>query len=779
MGFPIPLAVSFPNQTVLPMPNSTFTEPRELVPNLEETRQLHAHMIRNQFQQVALLSSLHSSPAAKLNLIISSYTKNGRPQDVLKIYRLERSCDYPKLDNFTVPSLLKACALLSRARDGEEIHGFSLKLGIVCDVYVQNALIHMYTECAQAESATQMFENMPEKDLVSWSTMIRCFTRSKLLPEAVALVKEMTQLQVPFTESAMVSVLSLCAELQDLSFAKALHGWMTKTSGSPDTMGVSSSTAMVDMYVKCGSIDFARQVFNVTVNKNVATWTSIITGHVRLNQSVEGLSLLAQMQREGIFPNEITMLSLAIEIGALGDLELVRWLHAFVLRRTISVSVVLLTAIMDMYSKSGDAERARTLFDGMLDRDVAAWTAMISGYIELGRTDQAMELLQLMMKDGKVKPNLATMTSILNLCRDVGALTLGRWVHTWIIREGLKLDAALATSLIDMYASSGNLEAASDVFYGEIAGRDIPTWNAMIGGLAMHGRAREALQLVSQMEDEGASPNHITCVAVLHACSHAGMVAEGKAFFKRMESELQVRPRIEHYGCLVDLLARAGLLEQAYQLIKKMPIRPNVAVWGALLAGCKLHKNAQLGEVAAKQVLELQPGNLGYSVLLSNMYAMARRWGEVAEVRKSLWESRVKKPPGFSSIEVEGSVHWFTMGDNSHPRSFEIRAMVREMMHKMKEVGYVADTSAVLLNVDEEEKETVLAHHSEKLAIAFGLISTTPPVPIRVIKNLRICVDCHSAAKFISLVYNREIIVRDRNRFHHFSQGSCSCRDYW
>ncbi|CAA7390775.1 unnamed protein product [Spirodela intermedia] len=798
-GFPLPLGIPFQNQSILQRPSSpcpncnrSDSQRQQLVPrpsqefpiSLEEIRQIHGHMIRTQFRQThptaGHLPLLHSSPAAQLNLLISSYIKNGRPEDALRMYSLARAGEDAVLDNFTVPSLLKACAQLSRIRHGEEIHGFVLKVGLHWDVFVQNSLIHMYSECACADSARRIFEKMPERDVVSWSTMIRCFTRSRLFPEALNLVREMLLSQIPPSEPAMVSMLNLCAELGDLSIARALHGYATKNA-SPEAMGVNISTALVDMYVKSGCLASARRIFQLMGEKNVATWTSMVAGSVRLNQPTEGLRLLAQMQREGVASNEITVLSLAQECGATGDLKLSRWAHAYILRRGFSLSLVLLTAMVDMYGKAGDATSARILFDRMPDKDSATWTAMLSGYVKIGCIDQAFELVGL-MKEAKVRLNEVTMVSLLALCREAGALELGRWVHAWIGRQGLRQDAVLATALIDMYANCGDVEAASGIFSaagGGGGGRDVAMWNAMIGGLAMHGRGEEALRLVGQMEEDRVAPNHITCVAVLHACSHSGLVSEGKAFFRRMERELGLTPTVEHYGCMVDLLARAGMLDEAHRLIETMPLRPNVAVWGALLAGCKLHRNAALGETAAKRLLELEPGNCGYSVLLSNMYAMARRWGEVAEVRKLLRETGARKSPGFSSIELGGSLHRFTMGDDSHPQSPQIRAMVEEMMRKLTLAGYVPDTSAVLLNVDEEEKETALALHSEKLAIAFGLISTAPSALIRVVKNLRVCGDCHTATKLLSEIYQRDIIVKDRNRFHHFSRGACSCGDYW
>ncbi|MQM13380.1 hypothetical protein Taro_046307 [Colocasia esculenta] len=794
-----PFFSSFPTHTMLQRPYSpplntnngshgNHHHHQQLVPvsfkglptSLEETRQIHARMIRTGFRPTHLLSSyplpLHSSPAAQLNLLISSYIKNGRPEDALRTYAHMRGDDEVALDSFTVPSVLKACGQLSRIHLGEEVHGFVLKAGLDWDVFVHNALIQMYAECGSMGSARRVFDEMPVRDVVSWSTMIRCFARNRLLPEAVSLVGEMLLSQVQASEVAMINVLNLLADVGDLGLGRAMHGYVLRNS-SREVMGVNLSTALVDMYTKCGGGVAARRVFDGMSEKNVVSWTSMVAGHIRLNQPEQGLQLFAQMCQENVSPNEITVLSLVLECGSRGDLELGKWLHAYVLRNGFGMSLVLGTAIVDMYCKCGDVQSARALFDRMDAKDVTTWTAMLSGYAKTSCLDQAFHLLSL-MKNEKVKPNEMTTVSLLSLCAESGALDLGRWVHAYIDKQGTELDAVLATALIDMYAKCGDIDTAYRLF-SSVSDRDVCMWNAMISGLAMHGRGDVALGLLSQMEKERVEPNHITCVAVLHACSHSGLVSEGKHFFQRMQSEFGLVPKVEHYGCMVDLLGRAGMLEEAYNLINSMPFRPNIVVWGALLAGCKLHKNAKMGELAARHVLELEPHNCGYSVLLSNIYAMDKRWNDVSEIRKVLNETGTKKAPGFSSIEVNGSLHNFSMGDDSHPQIRQIHAMIVEMTRELNHVGYVADTSAVFLNVDEEEKETALRYHSEKLAIAFGLIITAPGTPIRIVKNLRVCDDCHAATKLLSKIYKRIIIVRDRNRFHHFVDGSCSCKDYW
>ena len=334
------------------------------------------------------------------------------------------------------------------------------------------------------------------------------------------------------------------------------------------------------------------------------------------------------------------------------------------------------------------------------------------------------------------------------------------------------------TALLDMYAKCGDLDGAHKLFV-KTTDRDICMWNAMMTGFAMHGCGNEALKLFEEMERLGVEPNGITFVAIIKACSHAGLVIEGRRLFDKMVQCYGLVPKIEHYGCVVDLLGRAGQLVEAHEFIKSMPIMPNAVVWGSLIAACKVHKNPDLGEVAAKELLGLEPKNLSYNILMSNIYASANRWNDVARMRQEVKDRGIKKQPGLSSIEVDGSIHAFVSGDMAHPKTGKIYEMMTKMSMKLKDAGYTPNTSMVLQNIGEEEKETALNYHSEKLAMAFGLISTAAGTPIRIVKNLRICDDCHDATKLLSKIYGRVIIVRDRNRFHHFREGSCSCGDYW
>ncbi|KAJ6737776.1 hypothetical protein OIU85_019798 [Salix viminalis] len=428
-------------------------------------------------------------------------------------------------------------------------------------------------------------------------------------------------------------------------------------------------------------------------------------------------------------------------------------------------------------AKCGKIEEARELFNEMKEKNEISWSAMIDGYIKGGYYKEALVVFNEMQRE-KIRPRKFVLSSVLAACANVGALDQGRWIHAYVNKNSNSFDAVLGTALVDMYAKCGRLDMAWGVFE-KMEKKEVFTWNAMICGLALHGRAEDAIDLFFKMQNQNFRPNGITLLGVLSACAHSGMVDEGLNILNCMEEVYGIVPGMEHYGCVVDLLGRAGLLGEAEEVIYSMPMEPSAAVWGALLGACRKHGDVELGERVGKILLELEPQNSGRYALLSNIYARAGRWDDVENVRKLMKERAVKTSTGISMIDFDGVVHEFKMGDGSHPQMKHIYLMLKNMIKRLKMEGYSPNTSQVLFDIEEEDKEAELQYHSEKLAIAFGLINTKPGTTIHVVKNLRMCEDCHSAFKLISQVYDREIIVRDRARYHHFKTGTCSCKDFW
>ncbi|GAB4843315.1 hypothetical protein Ancab_013280 [Ancistrocladus abbreviatus] len=319
---------------------------------------------------------------------------------------------------------------------------------------------------------------------------------------------------------------------------------------------------------------------------------------------------------------------------------------------------------------------------------------------------------------------------------------------------------------------------ASQLF-DEFPQKDKLCYNTMIRGFASNGYGHLALELFERMKQQGLAPDDVTLVVTISACSHAGLVEEGHQLFESMEKDYGIKPKLEHYGCLVDLLGRAGWLQEAIEQIQRMHMKPNATLWRSLLGAARMHGNLEVGEVALQHLVELEPETSGNYVLLSNMYARINKWDDVNRVRRLMKDRGVFKMPGSSLIEIGGAMHEFLMGDKTHPRSKEIYIKLEEMNIRLQEYGHIPRTTEVLFDIEEEEKEDALSYHSERLAIAFGLVASESSAPIRILKNLRVCSDCHVITNLISKIYDREIIVRDRNRFHHFRNGTCSCLDYW
>ncbi|KMZ66787.1 Pentatricopeptide repeat [Zostera marina] len=442
--------------------------------------------------------------------------------------------------------------------------------------------------------------------------------------------------------------------------------------------------------------------------------------------------------------------------------------------------VVSFNAIIAGYLREGKIEDSEEVFAGMGIRDVVSWSTMIAGYVRSGFSEKAIQLFQ-QMRSCHVEVNESTFVTVLSACAQLGILEYGRYVHDVIADLRFPITIPVATGLIDMYAKCGKIEM-SRVIFKLIPKKDVFLWNSMICGLALHGLGKEALDLYQTFLDQNLPPNPVTFVGVLNACSRAGLVEEGRRHFKSMVSEYHVEPEMEHYGCMVDLLGRAGLVKEGIELVESIncpSIQKDQVLWGTLLGACKTHGFLDLGIEIGKKLIELDPNHDGHYVLLAGVYAKDCKWEEVAKTRRLMADRGMSKVVGWSLIEIGGTLFKFVSGDRDHIHASKIHEMNNHVMCKLMEVGYVPDLSPVFHDVEEEEKFNMIKEHSERLAIAFGLLMIDAGKVIRVVKNLRVCGDCHEVSKLISKVFQREIVVRDGSRFHHFKDGLCSCLDYW
>ncbi|KAG7559988.1 Pentatricopeptide repeat [Arabidopsis thaliana x Arabidopsis arenosa] len=530
-------------------------------------------------------------------------------------------------------------------------------------------------------------------------------------------------------------------------------------------------------------IKYSCRVFSQRLNPTFSHCNTMIRAFSLSQTPCEGFRLFRALRRNSFLPANPLSSSFALKCciksgDLLGGLQI----HGKIFSDGFLSDSLLMTTLMDLYSTCENSTDACKVFDEIPQRDTVSWNVLISCYLRNKRTRDVLVLFDKMKNDvdGCVKPDNVTCLLALQACANLGALDFGKQVHDFIDENGLSGALNLSNTLVSMYSRCGSMDKAYEIF-NRMRERNVVSWTAMISGLAMNGFGKEAIEAFNEMLKFGISPEEQTLTGLLSGCSHSGLVDEGMMFFDRMRSgEFKIKPNLHHYGCIVDLLGRARLLDKAYSLIKSMEMKPDSTIWRTLLGACRVHGNVELGERVIAHLIELKAEEAGDYVLLLNTYSSVGKWEKVTELRSLMKEKRIQTKPGCSAIELQGTVHEFIVDDVSHPRKEEIYKMLAEINQQLKIAGYVAEITSELHNLDsEEEKGYALRYHSEKLAIAFGILVTPPGTTIRVTKNLRTCVDCHNFAKFVSDVYDRVVIVRDRSRFHHFKGGSCSCNDFW
>ncbi|KAG0484493.1 hypothetical protein HPP92_008572 [Vanilla planifolia] len=619
------------------------------------------------------------------------------------------------------------------------------------------------SQLLSSSSTATLLSCFPLPATFHWNTLIHALSASKSPVRAISLYRSMLALGTKPNNHTFPCVLKACSSPR---LGAMLHAHIVHVGLESDHY---IQSALIHMY-SAKDLIAARRVFDGCSESQPVCWNAMIDGYAKSGELALAHSIFARMECRDV----ISWNTLINGYALLGRLDEAKQLFAEMPQR----NVVSWNCLLAAHAKCGDVAGARKTFHEMPRRDVISWNAMLSCCAQNGHSEEALAFFDTMQR-ADIKPTDATLVSLLSACAHLGALDRGERIHAFIANNGIKLDPILATALVDMYAKCGRIDAATNIFHATEE-KDVLAWNAIIGGMAIHGLAEDALCLFREMESSSARPDDITFVSVLSACSHAGLVEEGRRLLACMKSTHGVDPKVEHYGCIVDLLARAGFLEEAMELTRAMPMQPNAPAWGALLGGCRIHCNSEMAKEAGKQLLELQPKHSGRYILLSNIYATSNRWEEARMVRSSMVDRGVVKNPGMSEIELKGVTNKFMAGDRSHPQTEDIYRKLSEIWERLRsETGYAPDTKQVLVDIEEEDKEQLLCIHSEKLAIAFGLLHTSPGGTIRVLKNLRVCADCHTVSKLVSKLYCREIVMRDRNRFHLFKDGTCSCRDYW
>ncbi|KAL5739172.1 hypothetical protein ACOSQ2_028352 [Xanthoceras sorbifolium] len=583
------------------------------------------------------------------NTMMRMYTHNGSSYDAVRLFadmlRLENY--FP--DNYTYPIVIKACSDLALLDLGVVLHGRTLVAGFGMDTFAQNCLLAMYMSFGKITAARKVFDTMWEHSVVSWNTMISGYFKNGYAKQALEVFDWMVNNGVEPDCASMVSVLPACGYLKDVEVGRRVHV-LVESKGLGKNIAVRN--ALVDMYVKCGSVSEARLVFDRMSERDVVTWTSMINGYIFYGEVRNALGLLRSMQFKGVKPNAVTTASLLSACSSLYYLKVGRCLHGWTIRQKLEGEVVVETALIDMYAQCNHAELSFRVFARTSKKRTVPWNAILSGCIHNGLAREAIELFKQMLSE-VVEPNDATLNSLLPAYSILADSQQAMNIHCYLIRSGFYSNIEVATGLIDIYSKCGSLESAHKIFSGiPKENKDIILWSVIIAGYGMHGHGETAFSLFKEMVQSGLKPNEVTFTSVLHACSHAGLVDEGLGLFKFMLENHQTSPHADHYTCVVDLLGRAGRLDEAYDLIRNMPIKPTHAVWGALLGACVIHENVELGEVAAEWLFELEPENTGNYILMAKIYAARGRWKDAENVREMMNDIGLRKIPAHSLIDI-------------------------------------------------------------------------------------------------------------------------------
>ncbi|MQL77799.1 hypothetical protein Taro_010225 [Colocasia esculenta] len=779
------------------LPADSFTFPSVVgacagLRDLEMGRLVHDHILEmglasdlfvgnsliNMYARLGRLAEAQESfdrmPAKDLvswNSLISGYTANGEWQKSVEIYDELRISGFVP-DCFTVESVLPVYGALGASEEGQVIHCLVNKIGIDKDRLVNNGLIAMYSRFQNLVHARRVFDMMVDSDIISWNTMIDGYVQASHFGAALGLFREMlTRLQPDLI--TVTIALRVSYHVEDMKFGRSTHGYILRNGYECD---ISADNVLIALYSKYGNLKASRMVFEGMTCRDLVSWNTLIKGYVQRGCFDEVKELFSLTKKSDIKPDPVTVVSLLKVCTQLGDLIHGKLLHGYATKTGFNESLFLRNAVLDMYSKCSSLEDALKVFEEMETRDIISWNTIISGSVLNGHCSLGLEKFVRMNTEG-VNPDTATMLAVLPACSILAAKRLGKGIHACTFKFALESDLPVGNALIEMYSKCGNLDDSIRVF-NHMKNKDVVTWTALVSAYGMYGEGKQALRAFMDMKGMGIVPDHVTFVAVIYACSHSGLVEEGLAVFDRMEKDYGITPNIEHCSCIVDLLSRSGRLEEAENFICGMPVKPDVSIWGALLSACRSKDATAIAERAAKRIIELDGDNTGYYVLVSNLYASTGKWNAVGKVRNSIKAKGLKKDPGYSWVDIGGKTYVFGSGD-SVEQSKEVYKLLEELAVLMAKEGYVPDRKFVLHDVEEDDKREMLCGHSERLAIAFGLLNTKPGTPLQIMKNLRVCGDCHTAIKYISKIVQRELLVRDANRFHLFKDGTCSCGDHW
>ncbi|XP_076957011.1 pentatricopeptide repeat-containing protein At5g55740, chloroplastic [Bidens hawaiensis] len=653
-------------------------------------------------------------------------------------------------DSFVIPNVLKACGGLGWLKFGRGVHGYVIKMGFGLGecVFVASSLVDMYGKCGALDDAHNVFDEMPERNVVTWNSMMVGYSQNGVFQEAVRVFFDMRMEGVDPTVVTMVSFLSATANLCAVEEGRQGHA-IAVLYGLDE--GNIVGTSLINLYSKTGLVKEAEKVFSKMVKKDVVAWNLMVSCYVNDKDIEKALTLCRDMLLEGLKFDSVTMTSIATCAGDNQNLKLGKEAHCQCIRRNLMSDMALASSIVDMYAKCNKIHNAKRVFSSLQTKDLVLWNTMLAAYAEVGSSGETLKLFYQMQLDGVppnvvswnsvilaflkngqvneakvsflemeslaveanlithtilitglvqngcvddaitvfiemqekgIKPNNVSMVGILSACKNRASLQLGKAIHGYVIRHNMNMNSVLATSMVDMYAKCGNIKQSRKVF-DMILAKELPLYNAMISGYALHGCHNEAITIFKDLKNEGVKPDSITFTNVLSSCRHCGLINEGLDIFVNMVTKYDVAPSVEHYGCVVSLLSKCGKSE-AFRLVKNMPFKPDSHILGSLLVACREHNEIDIAKHLIENLSKLEPNNSGNYTALSNLYAANEMWDEVSDLMSLMKEKGIKKNPGCSWVQIGKEFHVFVANDQSNTQSDDIYEMLALLRAEMQ-----------------------------------------------------------------------------------------------
>uniref|UniRef100_A0A0D9V140 DYW domain-containing protein n=1 Tax=Leersia perrieri TaxID=77586 RepID=A0A0D9V140_9ORYZ len=625
-----------------------------------------------------------SRDAASWNSLLNPLSRH-RPLHALSHFRSMLSSSTVLPSPHTFAAAFTAAARAASTTAGTAAHALACKIpSAVSNVYVSTSLLNMYCKLGIVSDARRVFDEMPQRNAFSWSTMVAGYAAEKCSEEAFDLFRLMLG-ECPYEKSEFIAtaVLSAVSVPLGLLMGVQMHGLVLK-DGMLDFVSVENS--LLTMYVKAGCMGAALHVFESSRERNSITWSAMITGYAQNGEADSAVHMFLHMHTAGFAPTEFTLVGVLNSCSDLGALAVGKQAHGLMVKLGFEVQMYVKSALVDMYAKCGCIGDAKEGFDQLYEVDIVLWTAMVAGHVQNGEHEEALTLYARMDKEGIIPSNL-TIASVLRACAGIAALEPGKQLHTQILKYGLGLGAPVGSALSTMYSKCGNLEDGMSVFR-RMPNRDVIAWNSIISGFSQNGCGNGALDLFEQMKMEGIVPDHITFINILCACSHMGLVDRGWDYFRSMTKDYGLTPRLDHYACMVDILSRAGMLKEAKDFIESITIDHGTCLWRIVLGACRSLRDFNVGAYAGERLMELGTGDSSAYILLSNIYASQRKWNDVERVRHLMRLRGVNKDPGCSWVELNSQVHVFVVGEQQHPESENINAELRRLAKHVKDEGY-------------------------------------------------------------------------------------------